>query len=139
VPTSSASIPGTAAIASALATACGVSIITVTRVAALSITVSSPAFTGLKSNMRHGAADRAMAERWIFELRHDLARLVRRVDMRHDDAEGAAVQRPRRHGELLTGTRTNGAMPGVQRRDGHLGRGFQRDRAGGSRSMNNQS
>ena len=96
-------MPGTAAIASALRTALGVSIITVISVLSLLRLIMSAIFMRRIVELRLAAADRAMAERRIAQPVGDLARLLGGVDMGDDDAERPAVEHARRHGKLAVG------------------------------------
>ena len=50
--------------------------------------------------MRQAAGDRAVAQRRIAQCLGDRLRLLRRVDMRHHDAEPAAIEKPRSHPQL---------------------------------------
>src|SRR6516162_8792159 len=92
VPINSTSIPGTAAISSALAIAVGVSSMTIVRLAELSAEAASPRTGRTQSVMRPDATHRAVTERRVFQPVDDFARLGCRIDMRHDDAERAIVQ-----------------------------------------------
>ncbi len=70
-----------------------------------------------------------MADRRVFQMVDDRARLRRRVDMRHDDAEGAAVEGARRHRHLHRRHADDRRDAGVERRDRDLRGGVERHRA----------
>ena len=77
------------------------------------------------AEMRQPAGDRAVAARRIAEMIGDLARLLGGVDMRHDDAEPAAVENAGGEPVLSCGDPRDRSDPGAQRGDRDLHRGIE--------------
>src|SRR5690606_423732 len=83
---------------------------------------------GLVFQLRRTAGDGAMADRRIAAIAHDALRLRRGVDVRHDDALGPAVERPRRVEMLVPCGANDGRDPRVERSHADLHGCFHRHR-----------
>ena len=70
-----------------------------------------------------------MAERRVFQVVDDLARLLGGVDMRHDHAEGTRVEHAGRHRVLHERHADDRRNAGVECRHGECGREIDRHRA----------
>ena len=74
------------------------------------------------------AGERAMADRRVFQVVDDLARLLGGVDMRHDDTERAIVEHACRHRMLHERHADDRRNAGVECRHGECGREIDRHR-----------
>jgi hypothetical protein len=70
-----------------------------------------------------------VAERRVFQVVDDLARLLGGIDMRHDDTEGARIEDAGRHRVLHKRHADDRRDAGVECRDGECGREIDRHRA----------
>ena len=129
MPISSASIPSTAAIAPALRTASGLSIIATTSTALFSAACASALPGALEAEHGGRPAPAAVPERRIAERLRDLLRVLDRVDMRHDHAERAVVERARALVERAGADAHDRRDAGRQRGDADLRRVMRRYRA----------
>ncbi len=140
VPIRSMSTPATAAIASASAIACGVLEHHRDQGRGIERRAGLADRRRAEAELRRRARDRAMAGRRVFEVADDLGGFGGAVDMRHHDAERAAVEHARGQPIMLVGDADQRRDAGTERRPPRSGRRCRdpwrcaRDRGTASRS-----
>ena len=122
-------MPSMPAILSALSTACGVSIMGITRISAFKVFCASIAAGGRIAELRGRAAGAAMAHRAEAEGVDQATRLLDGIDVRHDDAERAVVERPRAFVERAGADAHDGRHAGGQGGQANLRDLLRRDHA----------